>query len=274
MSAPDHYVLGHEPQEIERLKLQGSVIGGVTRRLIRESGIGAGMRVLDIGCGSGDVSLLLAEAVGPSGRVVGFDREERTVATARQRLAAAGIANAEIIHAADDTMPAGEAFDAAIGRYVLVHQANPVAMLQRAAEAVRPGGIVAFHELVISPPNNFQAWPRLQLFDAVAKAVRDTMLATLQSPEFATAMVQSFAAAGLGQPKVFWESIVGGADSPLVRWMAQSYRVLHPHAVRLGLYDEIIGDVDSLEVRMLDAAAMVNAQVSSRPQACGWAIRP
>lgn len=51
----------------------------MTGRLVNECGIAAGMRVLDIGCGTGDVSMLLADAVGPSGKVVGIDREERAV---------------------------------------------------------------------------------------------------------------------------------------------------------------------------------------------------
>jgi ubiquinone/menaquinone biosynthesis C-methylase UbiE len=58
------YVLGHSELEMERLQLQASIIEGVTRRLIQESGIGTGMTVLEIGCGAGDVSILLAEAVG------------------------------------------------------------------------------------------------------------------------------------------------------------------------------------------------------------------
>jgi ubiquinone/menaquinone biosynthesis C-methylase UbiE len=74
VSGPNNYVLGHSDLEIERLQLQGKVLEGVTRRLIRECGIGSGMRVLDIGCGAGDVSLLLAEIVGTSGTVVAIDQ--------------------------------------------------------------------------------------------------------------------------------------------------------------------------------------------------------
>ena len=67
MSDSPHYTPGLGNSELERLQLQARCLEGLTRRLIRESGIRAGMRVLDLGSGPGDVAFLVAEAVGPSG---------------------------------------------------------------------------------------------------------------------------------------------------------------------------------------------------------------
>jgi ubiquinone/menaquinone biosynthesis C-methylase UbiE len=102
------------------------------------------MRVLDLGAGSGDVAFLVAEAVGPSGSVVGVDREERSVALARRRATKAGYGNVELAVAGDESLPADAPFDAAICRFVLIHQRDPAAMIRRAAAVVRPGGVVAF----------------------------------------------------------------------------------------------------------------------------------
>ena len=85
MNVTPSYVLGHADREIARLQFQAGVIEPITRRLIRECGIGPGMRVLDIGCGAGDVSMLLAEAVGETGAVVAFDRELRVIEIAKAR---------------------------------------------------------------------------------------------------------------------------------------------------------------------------------------------
>jgi cyclopropane fatty-acyl-phospholipid synthase-like methyltransferase len=65
------YVLGHSARELERLTIQARLIDRITRGFLRDGGIAEGMRVIDVGCGAGDVSFMAAELVGESGEVVG-----------------------------------------------------------------------------------------------------------------------------------------------------------------------------------------------------------
>ncbi len=88
MAQAPHYVLGHSEAELERLRLQSSVYAGVTRRMIRECGIAPGMRVLEVG--PGDVAMPIADAVGPAGKVVAIDREQRAVDATGDRVREAG----------------------------------------------------------------------------------------------------------------------------------------------------------------------------------------
>lgn len=67
------YLMGHAGRELERLRLQSTILEPVSRRLLKEASIGPGQRMLDIGCGTGDVSAMLADVVGRAGRVVGID---------------------------------------------------------------------------------------------------------------------------------------------------------------------------------------------------------
>ncbi|MET0404277.1 MAG: methyltransferase domain-containing protein, partial [Cystobacter sp.] len=56
-----------------------------TLRLLADAGVREGMRVLDVGCGWGNVSFLAAELVGELGRVVGIDRDAAPLAVGQQR---------------------------------------------------------------------------------------------------------------------------------------------------------------------------------------------
>lgn len=77
------YALGHSLAEVQRLKSQGAMLRPITERLLRNVGIDAGMRILDLGCGAGDVSMLAAELVGPEGSIVGIDRSQEVLNVAK-----------------------------------------------------------------------------------------------------------------------------------------------------------------------------------------------
>jgi 2-polyprenyl-3-methyl-5-hydroxy-6-metoxy-1,4-benzoquinol methylase len=79
------YALGPSPYEIQRLRNQGAMLRPITERLLRNAGIAAGMRVLDLGCSAGDVSMLAAELVGPEGSIVGIDRSQDVLEVAKER---------------------------------------------------------------------------------------------------------------------------------------------------------------------------------------------
>jgi ubiquinone/menaquinone biosynthesis C-methylase UbiE len=90
-----NYVLGHSQPEIERLVRQAEMLRPITQRLLISAGVEKRMRVLDIGCGPGDVTMLAADLVGSTGRVVGIDRDEAVIDVARQRISKLGFSNVE-----------------------------------------------------------------------------------------------------------------------------------------------------------------------------------
>ena len=78
------YVIRGGVEGRERLRLLSAVMGPSTRALLAEVGIAAGSACLDLGCGGGDVTLELARALGPGGRVLGVDLDEIMVDMARR----------------------------------------------------------------------------------------------------------------------------------------------------------------------------------------------
>jgi SAM-dependent methyltransferase len=215
--------------------------------------------------------MLLAEAVGASGRVVGFDREARAIELARTRATAAGFGNIEFVTTSDDALPEHPPFDAVFGRYVLIHQADPVAMLRRAAAAARPGGIVAFHEVALHLDSYTR--PEVELHRAMDHPLNSSFRALLPHHDVGGRLVECFAAAGLPAPHLIWESIAGDHSSPMWRWFAMSYFSMLPHVVRLGLGPVAEKNIDTVACKLMAEAARLRSQIVSRPQACGWTRR-
>src|SRR3954453_15802187 len=84
---PASYVMGHDDRERRRLSLQASILNPLSDQLLRRAGISAGLRVLDVGCGVGGLSMVAAALFSRHGCVRGIDIDEGalTVAAARAR---------------------------------------------------------------------------------------------------------------------------------------------------------------------------------------------
>src|SRR5499427_9869694 len=128
------YVLGSIGREHERLSRQARIFNPFTERLFRNAGISRGQRVLDIGSGVGDVAMLVAELVGPTGEVVGVERDANTLTKARSRVAEAQLRNVSFIEADVGQVASSklwnEPFDAVVGRLILEYVPDPAAVLR------------------------------------------------------------------------------------------------------------------------------------------------
>ncbi len=80
------YLLANQPAELERLQLQSLVWEPSGRKLLARLGDGSGGRALDVGCGALGWLRILHEWLGPSGRLVGTDIDERMLDAARSFL--------------------------------------------------------------------------------------------------------------------------------------------------------------------------------------------
>src|SRR5437867_3583432 len=148
--AGSSYPIEQSDEEMHRLVLQDAVLHReATRWLFEQAGLTAQMRVLDVGCGAGDVAFLAAEMVGPAGTVVGVDNSLRALQTARIRAERAGIANVSFVEGDLDNLELDGTFDALVGRSVLMYLTAPAATLRRLQRFIPPGGIVAFREVLV-----------------------------------------------------------------------------------------------------------------------------
>jgi ubiquinone/menaquinone biosynthesis C-methylase UbiE len=111
--------------------------------LLRRRPYPAGARVLDVGCGFGDATQLVASQVGPAGRVTGVDCAPNFIKTAEKESADAKAKNVSFIVADVQTDDLGGPYDAAFSRFGTMFFNMPVAALRNIRSALRPGGELA-----------------------------------------------------------------------------------------------------------------------------------
>jgi len=122
-------------------------VDDITERMLTDAGIKPGMSILDVGCGSGDVSLLLVELVGNEGHVTGIDVDGPSLEIARERVSKLHLQNITFIQQDVSSLSPGlGSFDAAVSRRVIMYLSDPVDAIRRIATTLRPGGIVAVLE--------------------------------------------------------------------------------------------------------------------------------
>src|SRR5258706_7579879 len=204
------YVLGHSDRELARLQVQARLIGPITRGFMRDSGIAPGMRVLDVGSGAGDVAFIAAEIVGKSGEILGVDRDAAAIAAARQRAIAVAASNVTFLHGNPAEMTFDGQFDAVVGRYVLMYQDNPAAMLRKLVTHVHAGGIVVFHE---PDRDGIRSYPPVQVYERWCHLVDETFRRWGGDPRMGVKLYSTFIAAGLPAPTMRLESVIGGGSS-------------------------------------------------------------
>ena len=270
------YLLGHSAQEQRRLAEQGVILHPITERLFRDAGLRRGMRVLDVGCGVGDVTCLVAEIVGSQGAVEGVDFAGTVLSTARSRAASRGLSWARFIEAdiAQVSLSdlGSERFDAVVGRLVLMYQPDPTAVLRRLAAMVRPGGVLAFLEGIGLPA---LAWPHRPLY---AKTIERLLTAFDRSgakTDMGLRLHQTFVEAGLSQPDVRLDGMVlAGADARGFRWLAEVVRSATPAMERFGIATAGEIDVDTLADRLTREAATAPGSVCGLALGGAWVRTP
>jgi SAM-dependent methyltransferase len=112
-----------------------------TEGMLGMAGIGPGSQVLDVAAGAGDQTLLIAERVGPTGRVLATDLSPAILALARDNATRAGLTNVQTqVADGEDLRVAPASFDAAVCRLGLMFFPDPLRGLREMHRALRPGG--------------------------------------------------------------------------------------------------------------------------------------
>ena len=263
------YVMGQTDEERQRLIQQSSYLSPLTELMLREGGLGPGMSVLDIGCGTGGASQIAARIVGKSGCVVGIDRDEETLNQARQLAAQAKLNHISFQCCTAETARFDSKFDAVIGRFVLIHQKDPLAVVRQVVPFARRGGLVAFLEPDFTPRP--LSWPRVEIFERMCGHITELFVHTSLPHDMGLRLRKTLHDAGVRELRQEIDTIVSsGPDSSIFSWLAATIGSIAPKLEALGITTLAAIDLSTLEARLRTESAALAAHVQMFPIVAAW----
>ena len=132
----------------ERLKVLTNATWPNTRAFLLRAGLKPGMRVLDVGCGGGDLTLRIAEMLAPKGSIIGIDYDARKIEIAAQLTEQTDYTVEFRQHdITADTVIDETKFDFVFARFLLWTLKDPDAALNTLVSYLHPGGILALEDI-------------------------------------------------------------------------------------------------------------------------------
>ena len=234
------YVHGSAPREQERLDLMNDLLNDTA---VREMRLRGGERILDLGCGLGQLTRALARAAGPTGAVLGIERDPEQIAAFEARARRDGeerlveVREGEALHPPLLDREWG-AFDVAHARFLLEHLPDPLAAVRVLARAARPGGRVVLQD---EDHDVLRLWPEPPEVTALWRAYMETYERNGNDPSVGRRLVALLHQAGLRPRRCTWIFFGGCAGearfAPLVENMARILEGAAGAVTRFGILD-------------------------------------
>ncbi len=215
--------------------------------------------------------MVAARLVGPSGEVVGIERDASSIARANARVAEAGLRNVTFIQTDVNQITSDKPFDAAVGRFILMFLPDPVSVLRSLTGLVRPGGVVAFQEPTWIPLLAFGA--RFSLWSKLLSFIHEIFLLSGVNPEMGPDLYHIFQEVGLPAPAMHMETPLG-SDSTFTGLICDLISSVRPLAQQHNVSLDALGSLDTLPGRIHTEVAASNTVVSFVPLVGVWARKP
>jgi SAM-dependent methyltransferase len=248
--------------------VQANYWGEATLEMLRAADIRPGMRLLDLGCGAGDVSLLAASLVGPTGSVLAVDKSPEAVATTRTRAANAGLHQIQCELADVEQLEVSGLFDGVIGRFVLLYLADPTATLRALSRLVKPHGVLAFCEIDLT---TVRTMPRDALFERAVEWMHETFRRANVPLDLGPRLWRSFRAARIGEPSLLVrQKIEIPPATGAIDYFVATLRSLLPMAEHFGVVTSREVEIETLSNRLRRTAVERDLTLFSSTVVATW----
>ena len=175
----------YSEHENKRLAIQSQLLSTISASFLKTAGITRGMRVLDVGCATGELTFLTASIIGKDGFVIGLDRCDEAIQTAAQQANRLGIKNVKFVTGDLLSPPEFGLYDAIVGRFIWAYIPEIERSIRTITALLRNGGLLAFLEWDHSRPPD--VYPRIVSFDQF----NDLVIRTLRDVGVQTEIVRS-----------------------------------------------------------------------------------
>ncbi len=231
----DTYLLGTEPLELERLRLQHELWLPEARRAWRRADLAPGERVLDLGAGPGFVALELAREVGPAGRVLGLELSASYVEAARAL--GRGLSQLEVrcLDLSNDPLPV-EPFDLVWCRWVLMFLPEVEPLLDRLAASLSPGARLVIHEYIHW--SSFGLHPHGEAVGRFGAAAMASFQRAGGDTDVNRRLPSLLTARGFRVDELLPLTVVGRLGDGVARWLERFVTIYGRELIRCGQWSE------------------------------------
>jgi ubiquinone/menaquinone biosynthesis C-methylase UbiE len=194
MATTGDYIISGGQAGKSRLNVLAGVLENSTRSLLLANGLCEGSRVLDVGCGGGNVATMAAEIAGATGNVTALDFDETLIALNRQDAAAQGISNLSYQALSAYDVAYENKFDVVYARFLLSHLQRSEEVLLNMLRAAKPGGRIVVEDVQFSGHFSYPANAAFERYLELYSALATTRG---QNPEIGPALFEMFKQAGI-----------------------------------------------------------------------------